>query len=237
MHACIQFPFNHFFPFLSIRRSGGGRDEYRHSQHRHGIRSKHGMLHVTVFHYVSKCNALCTLTWGAPADVALTHTMIRCEASEVHWHAAVSALHFAADIWIQNTRALAHSHAHPHALLMSHAVFYVPPRNEHVRGCTFPLWVGFNRKSSSRWALPSQGERRRVPRTLTESRVSLSTERGFGRCTTINSIYRRFHRCIFFLKMLRWKTVMQSNILLMGTVKKLISRERTLCRTRRAAQL
>ncbi len=141
MHACIQFPFNHFFPFLSIRRSGGGRDEYRHSQHRHGIRSKHGMLHVTVSHYVSKCNALCTLTWGAPADVAHTHTMIRCEAKEVHWHAAVSALHFAADIWIQNTRALAHSHAHPHphALLMSHAVFYVPPRNEHVRGCTFPL--------------------------------------------------------------------------------------------------
>ncbi len=126
-----------------------------------------------------------------------------------------------------------------------------PARAPHVSRCVLcatekrarswmhlsTLWVGFNRKSSSRWALPSQGERRRVPRTLTESRVSLSTERGFGRCTTINSIYRRFHRCIFFLKMLRWKTVMQSNILLMGTVKKLISRERTLCRTRRAAQL
>lgn len=124
-----------------------------------------------------------------------SHMMIRCEAAEVHWHAAVSALHFAATFefkthahWRTRTRTRTRS-----ACL---TLCFWDLQFWETEAPTFTLSVFF-RKSSSRWALPSQGERRHVPCALTESCVSFWVLRDAHLWTASDDV---FVRVSFFLK-------------------------------------
>lgn len=105
-------------------------------------------------------------------------------------------------IWIQNTRALAHSHAHPHApacltlCFLSPAVFV----RHGDADTSFRLNdLCFFCESSSRWASPSQGERWHVSCALTESCVSFPRQMRLVRCRPKNGPLR-CARARFFLR-------------------------------------